>query len=636
MRAFRALPCFLGVLVLTALPLFAATTERVSLSNGGEEASIASYKPSISSDGRYVAFESADPGLVANDTNGRTDVFVRDRQTGQTVRASVASDGTEADGWSSAPCISADGRYVTFYSHASNLVEDDTNGQEDAFVHDMETGQTERVSVSSDGAQGDSSTYEPSISADGRYVAFWSASENLVPDKTTSEYDVFLHDRQTGQTERVSVSSDGQEANGQSQLDASRPVISADGRYVVFSSTASNLVLDDTNATEDIFVRDREAGATYRVSVATDSTQANGYSSYTSISADGRFVVFASSSSNLVADDTNGAYDVFVHDRDTGQTERVSLATDGGQADGGSYLPCISGDGRFVAFHSDAANLVPGDINGQPDIFVRDREIGVTVRVSLAGEGSEANGECRDPSISGDGAFVAFSSKATNLVTGDTNGVQDIFVRDRQTFPDVPVGFWAFYATEACFNADIVAGYEDGSYHPEWPVTRDQMAVYIARALAGGDGSVPDGPVTASFVDVPNTGYGDGGTDPHWAYKYVEYAADSNVVQGYAYDDPDNPGETIYRYEPTWTVTRDQMAVYVARAMAGGDAGVPDGPAVATFDDVPTDDWAYKYVEYCYANEVVQGYDSITYAPDVTVTRDQMVVFVQRAFDLPI
>ena len=618
MRAFRALPCFLGVLVLTALPLFAATTERVNLSSAGEEASSGSIYSSISSDGRYVAFESADPDLVANDVNGRTDIFVRDRQTGQTVRVSVASDGTEADASSGAPCISADGRYVTFYSHASNLVAGDSNGQEDAFVHDVQTGQTEIVSVNSDGVQGvGGSTYESSISADGRYVAFWSACQNLVPDKTTSEYDVFLHDRQTGQTERVSVSSDGEEANDQSQLDPSRPVISADGRYVAFISSASNLVPGDTNSSDDIFVRDRQAGTTYRVSVATDSTQANGSSSWPSISDDGRFVAFWSGASTLVADDTNGAGDVFVHDMQTGEIERVSLATDGGQADGGSYLPCISGDGRFVAFHSDAANLVPGDTNGQADVFIRDLEAGVTVRVSVAGDGSEGNASCYSAYVGGDGRFVAFRSAATNLVADDTNGVNDIFVRDRQTFPDVPVGFWAFYATEACFNADIVAGYDDELYHPEWPVTRDQMAVYIARALEGGDASVPGGPAEATFDDVPTS---------HWAYKYVEYCYANEVVQGYG----------PVTYAPEETVTRDQMAVYVARAMAGGDASVPDGPSDATFDDVPTDDWAYKYVEYCYANEVVQGYDSITYAPDVTVTRDQMVVFVQRAFDLPI
>jgi len=628
-------------------PLFAASTERVSLSSGGGEASAESRWPSISSDGRYIAFESDAPDLVANDTNGRTDAFVRDRQTGQTVRVSVASDGTEANGYSYAPCISADGRHITFYSFASNLVVNDTNPNSDAFVHDMETGQTELVSVNGDGVQGNGATDGSSISADGRYVAFSSAAQNLVPDKTSSEYDIFLRDRQTGQTERVSVSSDGDEPNGESWLDAARCVISADGRFVTYTSVAYNLVPGDTNAAIDIFVRDRLAGETQRVSVSSAGAEANNESRFPAISADGRHVAFASYASNLVADDVGLDWQVYVHDRETGQTERVSVATDGSESRGGSDLSCISADGRFVAFHSDGDNLAPGDTNGKSDIFVRDREAGVTVRVSVAGDGGEGNGHCYSQYISGDGRFVTFSSAATNVVTGDTNGFIDIFVRDRQTFPDVPVGFWAFYATEACVGAGVVAGYGDGVYHPEWPVTRDQMAVYIARALAGGDENIPEGPGTASFVDVPNTGYGDDGTEPYWAYKYVEYAVTNNVVQGYEYPDPDIPGETISVYAPAATVTRDQMAVFIARSICDptGDEGLvgyipadprnfPDVPSTGYGDDGTDPYWAYRYIEYCVEHGVVQGYDDGYYHPENVVTRDQMAVYVARAFDL--
>ena len=211
-------------------------------------------------------------------------------------------------------------------------------------------------------------------------------------------------------------------------------------------------------------------------------------------------------------------------------------------------------------------------------------------------------------------------------------------------FPDTPTSFWATEQIVACASAGIVGGYGDGLYHPDWPVTRDQMAVYIARALAGGDESVPTGPAEATFDDVPNTGYGDAGTDPHWAYKYVEYAVDSNVVQGYAHDDPENPGEIIYRYEPTWTVTRDQMAVYVARAMVAptGEAALADYvPADArNFPDVPNtgcgDDktdpfWAYTHIEYCVEHGVVSGYEDGYYRPEWVVTRDQMAVYVARA-----
>ncbi|MCJ7750708.1 MAG: S-layer homology domain-containing protein, partial [Armatimonadetes bacterium] len=201
----------------------------------------------------------------------------------------------------------------------------------------------------------------------------------------------------------------------------------------------------------------------------------------------------------------------------------------------------------------------------------------------------------------------------------------------------------------ACCDAGIVSGYGDGSYRPGAPVTRDQMAVYVARALAGGDSDVPDGPAPPSFLDVPNTGYGDGGTDPFWAYKHIEYCFENGVVQGYEYPDPDSPGETIYLYEPLWAVTRDQMAVYVARAMVApsGEAALedyvpanprdfPDVPSTGYGDDDTDPFWAYKHIEFCVENEVVFGYEDGSYHPGDVVTRDQMAVYIARAFELTI
>jgi hypothetical protein len=183
------------------------------------------------------------------------------------------------------------------------------------------------------------------------------------------------------------------------------------------------------------------------------------------------------------------------------------------------------------------------------------------------------------------------------------------------TFTDVTEGNWALLEINACVEAGIVSGYPEGDYKPEAQVTRSQMAVFISRALAGGDSSVPDGPDTATFDDVP--------TD-HWAYKHVEYCVANDIVQGY---DP-------VTYGPAAAVGRDAMAVFISRAVAGGDDNVPVGPDTATFDDVPTDQWAYKYVEYCAAEGIVQGYDPVTYGPTVTVSRDQMAVFIARAFGL--
>ena len=404
------------------------TTARVSVASDGTQADYGSERPSISADGRYVAFESAASNLVSGDTNGVRDIFVHDGQAGTTERVSVALEGTEANDYSDDTSISADGRYAAFESYASNLVPGDTNGVRDIFVYDRQSGTTERVSVAFEGTEANDYSDGPSISADGRYVAFESAASNLVPGDTNEVRDIFVYDRQSGTTERVSVAYDSTETNDFSGA----PSISADGRYVAFVSAASNLVPGDTNGTGDIFVHDRQLGTTERVSVASDSTQAASSSSQLSISADGRYVAFMSRASNLVLGDTNGSYDIFVHDRQTGITERVSVTSDGTQADYSSYNPSISADGRYVAFWSPASNLVPGDTNEARDIFLHDRQTGITERVSVASDGTQADYHSGYPSISADGRYVAFESGASNLVPGDTNGWEDIFVHDRQ------------------------------------------------------------------------------------------------------------------------------------------------------------------------------------------------------------
>jgi Tol biopolymer transport system component len=437
-RPVMALVLLTGLLVVpaslapTASAATGATT-RVSVATGGTQANNynGSGPTAISADGRYVAFDSFASNLVAGDTNGNGNwnVFVRDRVTGATTRVSVASDGTQANGGSYDPVISADGRCVAFVSGASNLVAGDTNAKQDVFVRDRVTGATARVSVASDGTQANESNFGESISADGRYVAFYSVASNLVAGDTNGTSDVFVHDRVTGATTRVSVATGGAQAD--SFNDSGPSAISADGRYVAFESYASNLVAGDTNGQWDAFVRDRVTGATTRVSVASDGAQANNDSSAPVISADGRFVAFYSVASNLVAGDTNGKKDVFVHDRVTGATTRVSVAIGGTQVNGDSVQPVTSADGRYVAFQSLASNLVAGDTNGTWDVFVHDRVTGATTRVSVATAGTQANGGSGGASISADGRYVAFGSDASNLVAGDTNARSDVFVRDR-------------------------------------------------------------------------------------------------------------------------------------------------------------------------------------------------------------
>ena len=405
------------------------TTSRISVASDGTQGNGISGWPSISAEGRFVAFHSTARNLVSGDTNGTWDIFVHDRQTGQTTRVSVASDGSEANRWSSVPSISANGRYVAFDSGASNLASGKTTSYPDVFVHDRQTGQTTWVSMAWDGTQGNDQSEYPSISADGRYVTFASYASNLVVGDTNGAPDVFVHDRQIAQTTRISVASDGTQGDDWSLF----PSISADGRFVAFESSASNLVPGDTNDTRDVFLYDRQTGQTTRVSVASDGTQGNGWSARPSISADGRFMAFASRASNLVGGDTNSSFKIFVHDRQTGQTTCVSVASGSTQGIGNSYWPLISADGRFVAFHSLARDFVSGDTNSSYDVFVHDRQTGQTTRVSVASDGTQGNGDSgRDGyAISADGRFVAFESSASNLVPGDTNGWADVFVHDR-------------------------------------------------------------------------------------------------------------------------------------------------------------------------------------------------------------
>lgn len=402
-----------------------AKTRRVSVSSAGAEGTLQSVLPSISADGRYVAFWSKSDELVDGDTNGNGDVFVRDRATGITERVSVNSAGVEGDRLSRGQSISADGRYVAFESSTTNLVRRDTNGFPDIFVRDRTTGVTKRVSVSSIRVEGDNRSLSPSISADGRYVGFQSYASNLVGNDTNCSNDIFVRDRSTHKTKRVSVSTSGLEGNASSWF----PSISADGRYVAFMSVATNLVGSDTNRSSDVFVRDRVTRKTRRVSVSSAGVEGDDDSYDVSISADGRYVAWQSISSNLVGSDANGSLDVFVRDRSTHRTKRVSRSSSGGQGNGSSYSASLSGDGRFVAFTAVADNLVGNDINIAYDIFVRDRVTHQTRRVSVSSARDEANGDSFGSSISADGRFVAFYSNATNLVASDTNDQYDVFIR---------------------------------------------------------------------------------------------------------------------------------------------------------------------------------------------------------------
>ncbi len=425
----------IAALTLMAWPNVAQARviERVSVSSAGVQANDLNSEGCVSGDGRYVVFQSDADNLVADDTNSEEDVFVRDRKTSITFRVSVASDGTEGNGPSTFPRISADGAWVAFTSAADNLVAGDTNDDRDIFLYEMATKTTIRISVSSDGTEADDESGYAYVCADGSVVAFSSFATNLVPNDTNLNLglgsygqDIFVWVRATGAVERVSVDSAGAEANNSSRW----PCLSADGRYVCFGSEATNLVADDNNGVADIFVRDRTAATTERVSVGSGAAEGDDWSDYPSISADGRYVAFDTLAGNLVAGDDNYDWDVFVRDRTGGTTAWVSVSGTGIQGDHlNSGWPSISGDGRYVVFESFATDLVSGATNTQGDVYVRDCAGRTTTRLSVTGAGGQGDGWSGTPLISADGRYVVFESEATNLLTPDSNGdISDTFV----------------------------------------------------------------------------------------------------------------------------------------------------------------------------------------------------------------
>ena len=414
-------------------------------------------EPSVSANGRYVAFSSTSNNLVAGDTNGVSDIFLRDTSNNTTILISVNTAGAAGNGASVEPSISSDGRFVSFTSSASDLLAAgvDTNLHADIFVRDVQAGTTRRVSADSTGpnftGNANGVSAEPFTSPDGDFVVFTSRATDMasgVTDRTDATdplgqaanvNDVFIRDLTSNNPNNairmVSVNTTGTTSGNARSFDAS---VSSGGRFVAFRSDASDLVTGDTNGKRDIFVRDMNSGVTTRVSVATGGGQSNGDSDSPSISEDGRYVVFSSVGTNLAGNDNNNARDVFIHDRNDGSTRLVSVnqirtASGGGSANPESYEPTISSEGRYVAFTSDASDLVTGDNNNSTDIFLYDVQSGSMTLVSANTAGRPAQGRSRDAFVAPGGQFIAFSSEAIDLVNGDTNGASDAFLA---TAPD--------------------------------------------------------------------------------------------------------------------------------------------------------------------------------------------------------
>jgi len=608
--------------------LLAYNTTRVSVAGNGAQASSSSFAAVISGNNRYVAFSSFANNLVG-DADFAADVFVHDRQTGETTLIPFPFDGPLSPYWALYPSLSSDGRYVVF------SVRQTETDESDIYVHDRNTSQTTLVSVAMDGSRAKSylNPVSQAVSADGRYVVFSSDANNLVSGDTNGKIDVFVRDTQLGVTTRVSVTSGGAQANDSS----SDPSISADGRYVAFESSANNLVAGDTNGYVDVFVHDRSTGATILVSRDSSGTLANNGTRNPSISADGRYVAFVSDASNLVLDDTNDSTDIFVYDLDLDDIVRVSVTSDGAQADSDSYAPSISADGRYIAFESASGNLVPGYTGWPAPIYVHDRQSGETFPVPNGPLDFMPDLSVSSPSISGDGQAIAFVSASTNLVAGDTNGADDIFVYGRfgKSSPSTgavaqPLALtlsWQAISTAASYqycyssapgpcskwnsvggNTSVVLSGLAPNYTYYWQVRAinadgsvdaDDFVWWSFTTASSSSCGWPSytPPGTPTFGDVPMT-------VGHWSW--VERLANATITAGCGNGN----------FCPFSEVVRAQMAIFLLRAKHCGISYVPPAVGDSTgFSDVPLDVSYAAWVKQLAAEGVTAGCGGGNFCP---------------------
>jgi Tol biopolymer transport system component len=338
--------------------------------------------------------------------------------------STLAPQGVEANSHSfnTAAAISSDERFVVFSSDATNLVANDRNDASDIFLRDRWFNQTTRISVDNAGIEGNAASTQPVLSANGRFIAFSSKATNFVAGEANGVADIFIYDTQTKQVRGINPL----DSNG----DSVNPSITADGRWVVFESLASNLIADDTNSASDIFAFDTQSNQLTRLSINDAGVAGDGHSFNPIIAANGNFVVFASEASNLVAGDTNVTSDIFLHNLTTHTTQRISQTAM--QTDRGSYHPSIDAAGKVIVFESDATSLVENDSNAVSDIFIKDLTTGQLQRITSP-TGEQANSAAYYPTISATGRYVAFTTAATNLVSGNANALFDILKYDRQT-----------------------------------------------------------------------------------------------------------------------------------------------------------------------------------------------------------
>ncbi len=400
---------------------------RVSLSSDGGPPNRSSNEAYVSEDGRFAAFSSESTNIVPEDDDEIADIYLHDRTSGATRLLTFTPVG-QTPRPSRNPVISGNSAIVAFTSFDTSLVPGDLANHADIFIYNIATQQITRATVGLGGAEANGSSDDADLSADGNIVVFDSAASNLVENDTNGTVDVFLQIRSTGRIRRISVSSTGEQANGESV----KPAISPDGRVVAFMSRATNLIADDTNDVGDVFIHDTVTGETTRIPPVTlDGEPPNDESQSVDISGtNGRYLVFTSGATNLVPGDDDTADDIFWFDRETGELRRVTVNAAGVGANGPSGVAQVSADGRFVVFQSSADNLVAGDTNSRFDVFVKDMQTGTVRLMSANDSGVIGNGQSLRPMITANGRFVAFESKATNLSLDDSNDLSDVFIRD--------------------------------------------------------------------------------------------------------------------------------------------------------------------------------------------------------------
>ncbi len=416
--------------VSASLSVLAQSTVPVSVNNAGTVSNSLSNNPSLSYDGRFVVFLDLGSNLVPGDTNDRFDVFLRDTQTNTTTRLSVSSGGGQANDESNNPFISSSGRFVVFDSKAANLVSGDTNAKRDCFLLDRQTNILERVSLGNGSVQGDGDCRSPVVSDDGRFVAFESNASNLTAVTGNGKFQIYLRDRTLGTTVCISTGAGGVLGDGDSLVQA----ITSDGRFLTLSSTSSNLVANDTNGLEDAFLYDRTGAKMERVSVASNGAGGNGDSGTDGVfaSLDGRYVFFGSNAGNLDPRSVEGRSLCYLRDRAAGTTTLVSLSLTGNAPDNDTYPASFTPNGQIIGFDSFASNLVANDTNNEEDAFVRNLASGKTTLISAGTDGGVGAGILPRsvlPILSGNGKQVAFRSSASNLAPGITDTNRHIYLR---------------------------------------------------------------------------------------------------------------------------------------------------------------------------------------------------------------